>query len=60
MKRPCSGCLKFKAGDVFSREQLRKDIKRLNDYYADHGYAYVNVSPVTLINNEQRTVDVNF
>ncbi|EAT16176.1 outer membrane protein assembly factor BamA [Desulfuromonas acetoxidans] len=54
------GLLKFKAGDVFSREQLRKDIKRLNDYYADHGYAYVNVSPVTLINNEQRTVDVTF
>nr|WP_320048177.1 outer membrane protein assembly factor BamA [uncultured Desulfuromonas sp.] len=54
------GLLTFKQGDVFSREQLRKDIKRLNDYYADHGYAYVNVSPVTLINNEQRTVDVTF
>ena len=54
------GLLSFKSGDVFSREQLRKDIKRLNDFYADHGYAYVNVSPVTLINNEQRTVDVTF
>ncbi|MCD6527990.1 MAG: outer membrane protein assembly factor BamA [Desulfuromonas sp.] len=52
--------LKFKAGDVFSREQLRDDIKRLNDYYANRGYAYVNVSPMTMINNEQKTVDVTF
>ena len=52
--------LRFKTGDVFSRKQLRADIKRLNDYYADRGYAYVNVSPVTLINKEQKTVDVTF
>ncbi|MEA3465290.1 MAG: outer membrane protein assembly factor BamA [Thermodesulfobacteriota bacterium] len=52
--------LSFKIGDVFSRKQLRADIKRLNDYYANRGYAYVNVSPATLINKEQKTVDVTF
>jgi len=52
--------LRFKAGDVFSRKKLREDIKRLNDYYANRGYAYVNVSPATLINKEQKTVDVTF
>ncbi|OEU72335.1 MAG: outer membrane protein assembly factor BamA, partial [Desulfuromonadales bacterium C00003068] len=52
--------LRFRAGDVFSRKQLRDDIKRLNDYYANRGYAYVNVSPTTLINREQKTVDVTF
>ncbi|MEF2175734.1 MAG: POTRA domain-containing protein [Candidatus Absconditabacteria bacterium] len=52
--------LRFKAGDVFSRKQLRADIKRLNDFYADRGYAYVNVTPVTLINKEEKTVDVTF
>lgn len=52
--------LRFRSGDVFSRKQLRDDIKRLNDYYANRGYAYVNVSPTTLINQEQKTVDVTF
>ncbi|MDY0189392.1 MAG: outer membrane protein assembly factor BamA [Desulfuromonas sp.] len=52
--------MRFKSGDVFSRKQLREDIKRLNDYYANRGYAYVNVSPTTLINHEQKTVDVSF
>jgi len=52
--------LRFRSGDVFSRKMLRDDIKRLNDYYANRGYAYVNVSPTTLINQDQKTVDVTF
>ncbi len=52
--------LRFESGDVFSRKQLRADIKRLNDYYANRGYAYVNVSPSTLINKKDHTVDVTF
>ncbi|OQY18654.1 MAG: outer membrane protein assembly factor BamA [Desulfobacteraceae bacterium 4572_35.1] len=52
--------IRFKTGDVFSRKQLRDDVKRLNDFYADRGYAYVNVYPSTLINKEQKTVDVTF
>ncbi|MBN2645640.1 MAG: outer membrane protein assembly factor BamA [Desulfuromonadaceae bacterium] len=52
--------VKLKPGECFSRETMRDSIKRLNDFYADQGYAYVNVSPVTLINNEEKTVDVTF
>ncbi len=52
--------LRFNKGDVFSRKRLRAAIKHLNDFYADNGYAYVNVSPSTLINNEDKTVDVTF
>lgn len=52
--------VRFKPGDVFSRKQLRDDVKHLNDYYANCGYAYVNVYPSTLINREQKTVDVTF
>jgi len=50
--------LKLKPGDVFSRQQLRKDILAVNDLYADQGYAYVNVSPLTHVDPEQRLVNL--
>ena len=45
-------------GDVFSRKVLRESIFALNDFYADRGYAYVNVSPLTRLNTEERLVDL--
>ncbi len=39
--------LTLRTGDVFSRKVLRENMKNLNDIYADEGYAFVNVSPVT-------------
>ena len=39
--------LTLRSGDVFSRKTLRENMRRLNDQYADEGYAFVNVSPVT-------------
>lgn len=50
--------LKLKQGDVFSRELLRGDISTLNDLYANQGYAYVNVSPVTRLDNKERLVNI--
>lgn len=49
---------KLREGDIFSREKLRQSIFALNDLYADQGYAYVNVSPLTQIDPEQRLVDL--
>jgi len=51
---------KLKPGDIFSRQQLRQDVFAINDLYADHGYAYVNVSPLTQIDAEPRVVDLLF
>lgn len=45
-------------GDVFSRKALRESIFQLNDFYADRGYAYVNVSPLTRLNTEEQLVDL--
>lgn len=47
----------LKKGDVFSRKQVRDSITAVNDFYADRGYAYVNVTPRTPKNKEAKTVD---
>lgn len=39
--------LTLRSGEVFSRKNLRENMMQLNDRYADEGYAFVNVSPVT-------------
>ncbi|HEY7746447.1 MAG TPA: outer membrane protein assembly factor BamA, partial [Desulfuromonadales bacterium] len=51
---------KLKPGDVFSRQQLRQDVNAVNDLYADQGYAYVNVSPLTQLDAERRVIDLLF
>jgi outer membrane protein insertion porin family len=52
--------LSIKAGEVFARSKVGKDINSLNDFYKDKGYAYVNVTPLTNINLENLTVDLTF
>jgi outer membrane protein insertion porin family len=50
--------LKLREGEVFSRQRLRQDVLALNDLYADQGYAYVNVSPLSNIDSEKRLVNL--
>ncbi len=52
--------LKTKQGATFNRSRLGQDIVRLNDYYRDRGYAYVNITPLTSIDLETRIVGVTF
>lgn len=52
--------LSTKSGERFSRSRLGQDMVRLNDYYKDRGYAYVNISPNTSVNPDKRTLDVAF
>ena len=54
------GLTKLKPGDVFSREVLRKDVNAINDLYADQGYAYVNVAPLSNLDPEKRTVGIRY
>lgn len=39
--------LTLRSGEPFSRKALRDNMLTLNDLYADEGYAFVNVSPIT-------------
>jgi outer membrane protein insertion porin family len=52
--------LRTKPKQQFSRSRLGGDMLRLNDFYKDRGFAYVNVSPQTAVNMDQKTVDVTF
>lgn len=52
--------VKMQSGEIFSREVLRGDIFTLTDLYADQGYAFANVSPLTKIDQDKKTVDITF
>ena len=50
--------IKAKAGDIYSSSAVRSDIMALTDLYADQGYAYVDVAPITQLDNKARTVKI--
>ncbi|MBD1401004.1 outer membrane protein assembly factor BamA [Pelovirga terrestris] len=50
--------VQLKEGEVFSRLQLRDSILALTDLYADRGYAYVNVVPLTARKADELLFDI--
>ncbi len=44
----------------FSREIVRNDVLTLRDVYADEGYAYAEVVPVTKDDDRDHTVDITY
>jgi outer membrane protein insertion porin family len=44
----------------FNRSKLAQDIQLITDVYYDLGYAYANISPLTAVNADKRTVDLTF
>ncbi|MBK9031950.1 MAG: outer membrane protein assembly factor BamA [Myxococcales bacterium] len=46
------------AHDRFSRSGLAGDRERLANYYMDQGYAYANVSPMTIPNMKDNTIEL--
>jgi outer membrane protein insertion porin family len=52
--------LKSEPGEIFSRATLRTDIFTLTDVYADKGYAFANVNPLTKVDPEKKLVDLTF
>ncbi|HEY5974056.1 MAG TPA: outer membrane protein assembly factor BamA [Geobacteraceae bacterium] len=59
-KEVLARAIKLKTGEVFSRSSLRGDVFTLTDLYADKGYAFANVNPLTKITPEQKSVDLTF
>ncbi len=47
-------------GQTFNRSLLGHDIQSLSDVYYDQGYAYANITPVTAVNADGRTIDLTF
>ena len=52
--------IKLERGEVFSREILRNDVFTLTDVYADKGYAFTNVSPLSKVDQDKKTIDITF
>lgn len=50
--------LPLQPGEAFSRERLRNGVSRITDLYADQGYAYANVAPLTRVDDASKTVDL--
>jgi outer membrane protein insertion porin family len=52
--------LSIRPGEEFNRSKVGMDIERVSNLYRDQGYAYVNVTPLTDIDIEARTVGLTF
>jgi outer membrane protein insertion porin family len=50
--------LTLEEGAVFSRKELRENMAALNDLYADEGFAFVNVTPKTEVDETARRMDI--
>ncbi|MCK4838175.1 MAG: outer membrane protein assembly factor BamA [Desulfobulbaceae bacterium] len=52
--------IKVDQEEFFSRMVLRKDVLRINDFYAEKGYAFAETQPKTTKNRAEQTVDLDF
>jgi outer membrane protein insertion porin family len=50
--------VKLTTGQIFRGSRLRDDISNLSNLYADKGFAFAQVEPLTKINPEQKNVDI--
>jgi len=46
-------------GDVFERKEVIKSIQAITDLFADQGYAFANVNPITTEDTKTHTIDLN-
>lgn len=49
-----------KEDTTFNRSLLARDIQSITDVYYDSGHAYANITPVTAVNAEAKTIDLTF
>lgn len=52
--------LKTIEGEIFNRKSLREDVVNLTDKYAEFGYAFADITPLTSVNKEEHLVHVAF
>ena len=57
-KSELNNTVSMSKGDVFNRNLIITDIQSLTDLYADQGYAFVDVNPIT--SDFLDSVDINF
>jgi len=50
--------LEIRNVEYLSRKILREDVLRLNDFYAENGYAFAEATPQVKTNKEEKLVDI--
>jgi outer membrane protein insertion porin family len=50
--------VKLTTGQIFRGSRLRDDVTTLQDMYSNKGFAFVQVDPITKVNDTQKHVDV--
>ena len=50
--------LQIRNEEYLSRNILREDVLRLNDFYAENGYAFAEATPTVNMNAEERVVNI--
>lgn len=50
--------ISLQTGDVFNKTKLMQDILSIQEIYRDEGYAYVNITPETQIDDHNLTIDL--
>jgi outer membrane protein insertion porin family len=58
--QPLEKQIKVTKGEIFSRQKLQQDIAALTDAYGEYGYAFVDITPLTKINADNKTVDLTY
>jgi len=59
-KKEMMKLIKTKANEIYSSSVVRSDIMALTDMYADQGYAYVDVNPITNLDKKNRAVRIAY
>jgi outer membrane protein insertion porin family len=54
------GKLKLDQGEVFNRSHLTGDVESLERHYTDRGFYFASVQPLTRLDQENQSVDVEF
>ncbi|MGD0229380.1 MAG: outer membrane protein assembly factor BamA [Syntrophorhabdales bacterium] len=52
--------IKSKPGNTFKASVFQADVTTITDLYQDKGYAFVDVAPLTALNDESRTVNITY
>ncbi len=59
-KQEMESKLVLKSGAYYSRQKVEEDLQALGALYGDQGYAFANINPVIIPNDEERTADVTY
>ncbi len=59
-KKVYLGSLSARTGQIFNKSKLFADMQNLTEYFKDRGYAYVNPTPLTSVDEKLRVVNLTF